>query len=154
MLSTSIAQANPVPVYPSGYVSSPGPTFSEFISSAYQNLPEFLIGIIFVIIFEIIFGYLLFFRNKRKGLFAILIANVISFPLFYLWSTWVSLNMEGLGIILFTYIIGEISVIIIEAILIKLILKNEIKFMASFIASLILNILSLIGGSIFLTFFA
>ncbi|PJA64621.1 MAG: hypothetical protein CO159_02055, partial [Candidatus Portnoybacteria bacterium CG_4_9_14_3_um_filter_40_10] len=95
-----------------------------------------------------------FFRNKRKGLFAILIANVISFPLFYLWSTWVSLNMEGLGIILFTYIIGEISVIIIEAILIKLILKNEIKFMASFIASLILNILSLIGGSIFLTFFA
>ena len=110
-------------------------------------------GLLFGTAVEIICGYLLFFRKQKKGIWAILIANIISFPLFYLYLTathsYLSFTVRYMmmHVTWFLYLVfGEVAVIFIEMFIIKLVLKNEITYRKSFLISLVLNIISVILG--------
>jgi len=123
-----------------------------------SKLPPFLFWISTSLFLELIFGYLLFFRKNKKGILAILVANIISYPLFFLYftfSVWVTegYNLSNL-IFLPLVIIGEIFVILLEAIIIKFILKQEIIFKKSLLISSVLNIISLLGGLIVTSIFS
>lgn len=135
-----IVKANPIPVG-----GSPAPMH-------FYTIYNFLFLWFFVCLFlELIFGLLLFFRkNAVKGVLAILIANIISYPLFYLYyifSIWVSeyYNLNDY-LFLFQLIIGEILVIFLETFIIRLILRKELVFKKCLLISFVLNLISLAGG--------
>ena len=85
---------------------------------------------------EILFGYLFFFRNNKKGVTSLIYANLISYPIFYFFTV---------GINFLSVWQGEIYVVILEAVFIKLFLNEEITFKKSLFISIILNIISVLA---------
>lgn len=104
---------------------------------------------------EIALGFFLFFRNLR-GAITILFANLISYPLFFIWMYFASLyfgipSIYNNHIFLpeqYALLIGEIGVIFFEALLIKLVLREKITFKYSFLISFTLNLVTVIIGLI------
>jgi len=139
----SFIMANPVVIPGDGFPARP--TFWE---SFYEGLPVFFIGFLFAIIIESIFGYILFFRKNKKGISAVTIANLISFPLFYLYltSTLYKSQFLPLSSMLPPFIFGESAVIFFEMFIFKIVLRKEITYKKAFTASLSLNLTSLLLG--------
>lgn len=132
LFSFSFALANPV--VPGARLPSP-----DLWHRAYDSLPAFFLALVFTLLIEILFGYLLFFRKNKKGLLAILVGNLISFPIFCLYVLYV-FNVN----VLFFIALGELGVIFFEMFMMQLFLRNEISLKKAFLVSLVLNILSLI----------
>jgi hypothetical protein len=147
LLLTSIAMADPIFVH--GY-EPPKPTFLETL---YQGLSLLFIALLFTIIAETFFGYIIFFRQNKKGILAILIANLISFPLFWFYTGLIAYKSHFPQLTAFIFFfIGEIAVIMIEAIILKTILKNLITNKKVIIVSIVLNLTSLLLSYMFLLF--
>lgn len=135
LFSSSAVFANPI--VPESYFS---------ITSANYTRTGFIIFIPFFVLFclgvEIFLGYLFFFRNDKTGVPALIYANLVSYPIFFILTTVTNLLPVTLG---------EIIVVIIEAVILKLYLKDRITTKKAIIVSNVLNILSIIL-SIFIFF--
>lgn len=100
------------------------------------------VGIVSLVI-EMIVGYFLL-RHVRWGVLAILVANLISYPLFCLWL------IHSLGVLFVNFFsavfVGEVGVVLFEAAVIKIIFKDKIKFERALFISFVINSASLIAG--------
>lgn len=107
---------------------------------------------------ELFFGYLLFFRNNIKDLKAVVIANLISYPLIFFYliyeigglPSFINGNFEATTAFLLIVVKTEIPVIILEMFIIKKFVKDVISYERAFIISLVLNLLSLATGFVFM----
>jgi hypothetical protein len=84
---------------------------------------------------EIFFGYLFFFRHDKLGVAALFFANLISYPIFLILT---------IATRLLSVTLGEILVIIIEAVILKLFLEDRITTKKAIIISVVLNLISII----------
>ena len=96
-------------------------------------------------VIEVFFGYLIFFRTLR-GVISILIANIISYPLFVIWlhltANYLLLGRFVGGDADLALLIGAIGVIFIEMAVIKMILNGRITKKYAFLISLCLNFIT------------
>ncbi|PIP27940.1 MAG: hypothetical protein COX29_03850 [Candidatus Moranbacteria bacterium CG23_combo_of_CG06-09_8_20_14_all_35_22] len=114
LFSANLVFANPIAL--------PGSYFSMSHEEAGRLDPSLFIKIAIIVISlgaEVLFGYLLFFKNNKRGIVSLVYANLISYPLFYLYTA---------GLNLLSVAEGEIFVVAIEAIFIKLWLKDNVTF--------------------------
>lgn len=133
----------------------------------------YIIPIAFIISLsiEIAIAYI-FIKNKLKWWRAVIYANLVSYPFFLLYSFLIVSVACGLGKNFFSYyhmsdtvydslafqilwahsfyavIPGEILVIILEAFIIRKVLKEQISNLYSFFVSLMINFVSWIAGGI------
>ena len=140
----NFASANPIAVDSNDHMIKP-----NLLDTIINGLPGLIILLITALVIEIFFGWLIFFRNNKKGLLGTLVGNLISVPLLYLaMSIYNHYFISYVGFINFTdiitpVIIFELIVVIFEMFVYKFILKENITYKKAFINSLILNILSL-----------
>lgn len=128
LLSANLAFANPIELESSfSAVHAIGNPYADYF---------FILSIIVVGLgSEILFGYLFFFRHNKKGVSSLIYANLISYPIFYIFTT---------AIHILPIPLGEVLAVIIEAAFIKLYLGNEMSIKKSLLISILLNILSII----------
>lgn len=112
------------------------------------SLPTTL-GIHFVvgILIEILVGSLLLHRFGTRRMPAILLANIISYPIFAFVVYFIFNGpRETFGFPYGVLIFGELFVVVLEAVIIFLFLKKQLSFLKSFLLSFLLNTCSLVGG--------
>lgn len=104
--------------------------------------------IIFPAIIEMIAGYLIFFRHEKKSILMIALSNVISGSIFFGLLSLIP-TIVGTGDIQTgpisqnTYIaLSAVLVIVIEAFLLKFLLKEKINIKRAFLISIVLNLIS------------
>lgn len=145
-LFLNIIKANPLPVF-DPYQPEPLPETEIHTFSVFTWLFLWFFACLFL---ELLFGYIMYFRKNLRGVLGIFIANIISYPLFYFYYTfilYITENYKMSDYIFYLFIIiGEIAVIFLEAFILRAILKKAITFRKSLIISLILNLISLLGG--------
>ena len=128
IFSFNIAKADPID--PTQFLK---PSFGSHY--AWQAMLIFVFVIFIGIVSEIIAGYFLFFRKNKADLMALVWANVVSYPFFYLFS-----NLFPFHPILF----GEMLVVLIETLIIKAYLKDKISLRKALLVSVVINLTSII----------
>lgn len=116
--------------------------------------PPFIIILLINILVELAIGaaYLLRSSNKRLGLrkplAAILLANIITYPLFYLFSiNFVDFYFPDMIMLYILFIVvAEVIIILTEALIIFLINKKEMNYNKALILSTLTNIATIILG--------
>jgi hypothetical protein len=138
LLAPAIALANPVAI------PSPGFSSDQDIISNFFGIAIFLV---LAIIFELIIGYIfcLITKTSKKILLWIVLANLISYPIF---SFLLAPAMELLGLL--AILILEILVVFFEGFFIYYFNKEYVTFTRSLSLSLVMNIFSLIASPILL----
>jgi|GEM_PF-3030009 len=111
----------------------------------YLGYGSFLVGFFIGTAIEISLAYFVFLRKIEKNILAVFIANLVSYPLLVAWT--LSVSMLELGIDSLTALfVGEIAVVILEAIIIKNILKERISYPSAFGVSFGNNLSSFVIG--------
>ncbi|MDD3159772.1 MAG: hypothetical protein PHQ98_02280 [Candidatus ainarchaeum sp.] len=105
----------------------------------------FIRAFFITIILELIFAFILFRKNIliNKFLLSIFIGNVITLP--FVWFVFPKIFLIS---DVFVFLFYELFAIVVETIIIYLMNKTELNYKTAFNISLILNILSVIIGSI------
>lgn len=116
---------------------------SYMVTAFIFAMPVYLINALI----EAVPGYFLFFRN-RLGVVAILIANLISWPIFVGYVFYARYQAECGGAFFHNYkmyfvAVGEIGVILLEAIILKLILRDKVSLKKLFFASVVMNAITI-----------
>lgn len=105
-----------------------------------------MVGIFLGTAIEIAVGYLIFFRNNIPGLKALMIANLISYPIFFvIFRALILFSSNPLFLVAL-----ETGVVVSESIIIKIYLKDTITFKRALFISLVLNVISAGIGILFM----
>lgn len=137
---THICCANPIPP---GYNGPPLVVDQPYPLDRFLNVWQYLI---FAIVAELTAAFIFFsrqFKKNNKLALGILIANLITYPIFYF--TFQYVREEYLPFVIMNFLwISEVMIIFLEAAIIYYINKNELKYIQALIISLILNLVTIV----------